>query len=207
MGITRKSGNFAAAIGATLILLAPVGLGAGCRLQFPEPVLETNVDAKIAQTYPDSQGPKLASRKGEARGAALACPWQGWPNEGFRVAMALEQPFTATESVTEWRALPGNKKERRQMKQKFLGAKMSRDGMKLISTFPSIFIGRDGEGRVLLTLSTIYQPNDGLTDLDTILCDPKEKSVIWRIGSDSNLAPGSIVHGQIVSEPSLKSLP
>jgi hypothetical protein len=93
------------------------------------------------------------------------------------------------------------------MKERLIGSKTSHDGTRLISADPPIYIDRDSAGRALLTLSTIYEPNSGLTERSTVLCDPQRASVIWRSGSDTNLSPGLSVHGQIVDAPSIKSLP
>jgi hypothetical protein len=123
------------------------------------------------------------------------------------IAMVEEQPFAAMESVTVWETLSADKIQRREQKKKRAGWKTSHDRTEITSTFPPIYLNRDSAGRVLLTTSTIYQSNDGLRERDTILCDPNAESVTWRIGSDTTIAPGSIVHGQTVGAPAVKSLP
>lgn len=80
------------------------------------------------------------------------------------IGMAKGKPFTADESLTMWRALPQDKKERRALKSKLIGWKTSKDRTRLTSTGGApISFARDSEGRVLKEMKGVESVQDNIS--------------------------------------------
>lgn len=110
---------------ALLLLTLPAVLALG-PFQSRQSGSIANTDAPTTAGSPGCSEPELKHRTFSEGKVVQSCSLKSVPNL-LDIGMAPDKPFTAKESVTMWRALPSDEKQRREMKKKLPGWKTSQE--------------------------------------------------------------------------------
>ena len=137
--------------------------------------------APAGSVFSDCSRPQLKHRPAQANDGIRVCTLGGgyFYFHTLQFGMAERKPFTSDMSVHLWRALPMDKTERRELRKKLKGWKISQDGTRLTSAPGPFPIARDSAGRVLQSVDpTALDVSDSASYRSGIPCDPLAEKMI-----------------------------
>jgi hypothetical protein len=181
-----------------IALSVPSALGVPPQLA-PNPGTQTSPSDRQSECH----DPGLLHRNAQTESGARSCRLKFGLSE-LDVGTLENKPFTAKESFSEWRALPTDKAEKKKLKNKLTGWKMSRDGTRLISTPFPFTVARDTRGRVLQSVWAGEDYANGIAYHQGTLCDPLTERIISFGGPDSNWIP-TLTGGSETGDTPVKS--
>lgn len=154
---------------------------------------------------PNCPTPRLTARSSHPDDVVHVCDWS-FGSATLEIGSAQNGPFSAQEKVTYWRAWPNDKKERRELKHRLMGWKLSHDHTKLTSPPASYLVVRDSAGRVLRSTWSGQDYSQDVAYYQKLLCDPETETETDFNGADS-VPIHPLADGQLLDKPNIRSLP